>query len=228
MQALVSALLVIVIIGLVGWINQAYLKDKWRWYTITRPYMFAQVRPYVLTPEAEKALRPGGTFRECSKDCPEMMVIPVGSFTMGSPLDEKNRTRWEGPQHVVTISVPFAVSRYLLTFADWDACAAFGNCDPDISDSGFGHGRQPVINVTWSDASRYVAWLSQMTGKPYRLLTEAEHEYAARAGTTTVFPGVMNSATIMRTATAAVAPGTRNNQLRSAHSLQIDSVFMTW
>jgi len=187
MQALASASLIVVIVGLIGWINQSYLKEKWRWYTITRPYMVAQVRPHVLTVDAEEKLQPGDSFKEC-EDCPEMMVVPAGSFTMGSPTSEKNRSRWEGPQHVVSISEPFAVARYPMTFAMWDTCASFGSCDPDITDSGFGRGQQPVINVTWYDAQRYAAWLSQMTGKPYRLLSEAEYEYATRAGTQTVFP----------------------------------------
>ena len=152
--------------------------------------MIKQVRPYVLTSEVEMALRPGDSFRECLKDCPEMIVRPSGSFTVGSPITEKNRTRWEGPQHTVTISKPLAVSKYVLTFADWDACVSFGNCDPNIVDSGFGRGRQPVINITWNDATLYLNWLSQMTGKSYRLLSDAEYEFAARAGTQTVFPWV--------------------------------------
>src|SRR5262249_17947659 len=70
---------------------------------------------------------------------------------------------------------------------DWDACSAYGNCD-QISDNGWGRGPQPVINVTWDDANRYVSWLSRITGKHYRLLSEAEYEYAARAGTSTAYP----------------------------------------
>ena len=79
------------------------------------------------------------------------------------------------------------MSKFEVTFDEWDACVAYGDCDPRVSDSGWGRGRQPVINVTWDDAKRYVAWLSRMTGKPYRLLTEAEWEYAARAGTQTAY-----------------------------------------
>ena len=74
-----------------------------------------------------------------------------------------------------------------MTFDEWDACVAYGGCEPGVSDSGYGGGRKPVINVTWDDAQRYVAWLSRMTGKPYRLLSEAEWEYAARAGTQTAY-----------------------------------------
>src|SRR5271169_2399253 len=93
------------------------------------------------------------------------------------------------PQHAVTIAKPFAVSKYELTFADWDACVAGGGCNGyEPGDRGWGRGPQPVINVNWDGAQRYVAWLSQVTGKTYRLLSEAEYEYAARAGAPTDFP----------------------------------------
>ncbi len=107
-----------------------------------------------------------------------MIVVPAGSFMMGFPPTEN--------QHQVTIAQPFAVSKYELTFADWDACVAGGGCNGyKPNDQGWGRGQQPVINVNWDDAQAYVAWLSQVTGKTYRLLSEAEYEYAARAGTTT-------------------------------------------
>jgi formylglycine-generating enzyme required for sulfatase activity len=174
--------------SLLGWLNQSYLAEQWRWYIVTRPYIWAQVRPYVLTTAKQRALKAGDSFKECATDCPEMVVVPAGSFVMGSPETEDGHDPQEGPQHNVTIAEPFAVSKYELTFADWDACVAYGDCDPDIADSGFGRGRQPLINVTWQDAERYVAWLSEVTGKPYRLLSEAEYEFAARAGTRTAYP----------------------------------------
>src|SRR6185369_6856047 len=140
--------------------------------------MQAQVWPYVLTAEAERALKPKGAFRECAKDCPEMVVVPSGSFTMGSPID--------GGVHEVTFAKRFAVSKFEVTCDDWDTCVAHGDC-PRVSDSGWGRGQRPVINVTWDDAKRFVAWLSSMTGRTYGLLSEAEWEYAARAGTQTAY-----------------------------------------
>jgi formylglycine-generating enzyme required for sulfatase activity len=186
MQALVSVLLAAVIAALVGWINQDYLKQQWRWYAVTRPYMNAQIRPHVLTVAAERNLKPGDSFKECAADCPEMIVIPAGSFMMGSTSGTGRDD--EHPQHQVTIAKPLAVAKFEITFADWDACGSYGDCDPRINDSGFGRSQQPVINITWNDAQRYVAWLTLMTGKPYRLLAEAEYEYAARAGTQTTYP----------------------------------------
>ncbi len=185
-QVVIYVLLFAVIAGLFGWINQAYLKEQWTWFTVTRPYMLASVRPYVLTAAAEGALKSEASFKECAKDCPEMIVVPAGSFTMGSPAGEQGRFDNEGPQHQVTIARSFAVSKSDVTFADWDACVAVGGC-PDVNDSGMGRGTKPVINVNWDDALQYAAWLSKMTGKTYRLLSEAEWEYAARAGTTTAF-----------------------------------------
>jgi formylglycine-generating enzyme required for sulfatase activity len=116
-----------------------------------------------------------------------MVVVPAGKFIMGSPPEEEGRDDSEGTQHEVTIVKPFAVSKFEVTFDDWDACVAYGDC-PRVSDSSWGRGRRPVINVTWDDAQHYVAWLSRMTGRIYRLLSEAEWEYAARARTETAYP----------------------------------------
>ncbi len=126
----------------------------------------------------------GQSFRDCP-ECPEMVVLPAGSFTMGSPASEDKRLGREGPQHRVTIPASFAVGKYEITFAEWDVCVSAGGCNHRPDDQGWGRGRRPVIDVSWDDAKAYVAWLSDRTGHTYRLLSEAEWEYAARAGTTT-------------------------------------------
>jgi len=100
---------------------------------------------------------------------------------MGSPIDESGRVATEGPQHVVTIARPFAVGKYEVAFDEWEACVADRKCNR-LDDSGFGRGRRPVINASYEDAGYYIAWLSAKTGQKYRLLTESEWEYAARAG----------------------------------------------
>ena len=131
------------------------------------------------------AMRPGKVFRDCP-ECPEMVVVPAGSFMMGSPSSERSRGNDEGPQHGVTIPEPFAVGKYEVTFAEWDACVAAGGCNGHRpGDRGWGRGQRPVIDVNWGDAKAYVGWLSRKTGERYRLLSEAEWEYAARAGTRT-------------------------------------------
>ncbi len=186
LQVAAVVLMVCTIAGLIGWINQAFLISQWNWFVKMRPYMNAHVRPFVLTAEAESALKPQASFHECDKNCPEMVVVPEGSFIMGSPETEKGHDPRESPQHQVTIARPFAVSKYLVTFDDWDACVSVVGCPPN-SDS-YGRARMPAINVTWDDAKKYVEWLSLMTGKPYRLLSEAEWEYVARAGTASAYP----------------------------------------
>jgi formylglycine-generating enzyme required for sulfatase activity len=124
----------------------------------------------------------GRVFRDCPT-CPEMVVVPAGEFMMGSPESERGRNKDEGPQRKVTISKPFAVGKFEVTFAQWDACVAESGCAHKPGDESWGRGRRPVINVSWDDARQFVAWLTKKTGKPYRLPTEAEWEYATRGVT---------------------------------------------
>ena len=136
--------------------------------------------------EAERQRRerqPGARLRDC-ETCPQLVVVPLGSFMMGSPDSEWGRFNNEGPQRRVTIAEPFAVSVYEVTFGEWDACVNEGGCNGyQPHGEGWGRGGRPVINVSWDDARAYVKWLSQRTGKRYRLLSESEWEYVARAGT---------------------------------------------
>lgn len=128
--------------------------------------------------------------------CPEMVVAPAGSFMMGSSDAEiralvqeypVGASWWksEGPQRQVTFSRPFAVGKFEVTFEEWDACVVDRGCKLNPSDRGWGRGRRPMISVSWEDAQVYLAWLGRKTGQTYRLLSEAEWEYVARAGTTT-------------------------------------------
>lgn len=119
--------------------------------------------------------------------CPEMVVIPTGSFVMGSPANEQGRASDEGPQHKVTIPVSFVAGRFEVTFDEWDACVRERGCTHRPEDEGWGRGKRPVIHVSWNDAEQYVQWLSTKTRKTYRLLSSAEWEYVARAGTKTPF-----------------------------------------
>ncbi len=127
----------------------------------------------------------GSIFTECSH-CPEMVVVPAGSFTMGSPGHELGRDPGEGPQHRVVITRPFAVAKFEVTVEQYAACMKAGACSGNVDDQ-LG-ARYPISGVTFDDARRYVAWLSRQTGKSYRLLSEAEYEYAARGGSETVYP----------------------------------------
>lgn len=183
-QVLLGSFATSAMLAFAAWDNETYLRGLWRWLTVERPYSLSEIRPYVLTPAAEAGLKPSDVFRECTEGpkCPDMVVVPAGSFEIGSPTTELGHQRNEEPRHHVSFAVPFAVSKYAVTFDQWDTCVAYGDCDPHISDSGFGRNQRPVINVTWDDAQRFVHWLARSTGKPYRLLTEAEREYAARSG----------------------------------------------
>ena len=133
-----------------------------------------------LPPQSSEVGTGGQLFRECDV-CPIMAVIPPGQASVGSPNHEPGRNASEGPQQVVMFTHAFAAGQTEVTFDEWLACVAEGGCNAHRpGDYGWGHGKQPVINVSWNDAKSYVEWLSRKTGKPYRLLSEAEWEYAAR------------------------------------------------
>ena len=151
---------------------------KAAWYTLETTYG-------VKSPQTP-TVAPGDGFWDCGA-CPLMVPVPAGSFSMGAPASEPSSNNGERPQRTVSVGA-FAASAFEVTFAEWDACVADGGCGgypPD--DSGWGRGDRPVINVSWADAQHYVDWLSRETGRTYRLPTEAQWEYAARAGTTTPF-----------------------------------------
>ncbi|WP_291201538.1 formylglycine-generating enzyme family protein [Hyphomonas sp.] len=165
--------------------------------------------PSVRAPILPKGVRPqpGTMFRDC-QDCPDMVVVPSGKFTMGSPASEEGRNDDEGPQRQVDIAAPLAVGRFEVTleqfrqFTRATGHSAGGNCFADpLGNSEWGGTPEanwtspafpqslndPVVCINWEDARSYMAWLSGETGHSYRLLTEAEWEYAARAGTTTAY-----------------------------------------
>ena len=135
--------------------------------------------------QARQFLRmtPGYVFRDCDA-CPEMVVVPPGSFVMGSPNDETGRFPDEGPVRPVTIGYTMAIGKFEVTFEQWKACRDAGTCSTG-SAKRFTEDRYPAGSISWDSAMQYLDWLAETTGKKYRLLTEAEWEYAARAGTET-------------------------------------------
>ena len=152
-----------VVLAAAGW----WGVEQWRWRA---------------TP-LDHVAQAGESFSECGH-CPVMVVLPAGAVAMGSTDGASD----EKPPHQVTIAKAVAVGKYTVTFDEWDACVTAGACDhyhPD--DQSWGRGTRPVINVSWDKAKSYVAWLSAKTGRGYRLLSEAEWEYAARAGATTKY-----------------------------------------
>jgi formylglycine-generating enzyme required for sulfatase activity len=126
---------------------------------------------------------------------PEMVIAPKGEFLMGSMPEEiaaltkdyGDHFKDEGPQHRVVIPKPFAIGRNAVTFAEWDVFVAAGRGGYRHDDKGWGRGDRPVIKVSWKDAQAYLTWLSEQSEAIYRLPSEAEWEYAARAGTVTPF-----------------------------------------
>jgi formylglycine-generating enzyme required for sulfatase activity len=157
-------------------------------------------------PPARKnaATKPGQTFKEC-RNCPEMVVVPPGTFMMGSPADEPERRESE-VQRRVTIPRAFAMGKTEVTWDQWEACVRDRWCDgpaidvalrtneadgtPNKTYADWGRGSRPVVGVSWYDAQVFVGWLNWKTGNDdaYRLPSDAEWEYGKRAGTTTAFP----------------------------------------
>ena len=186
LQASVGILMLLVIAGMAARMNEQFLWQQYFWAR----YAWG----HALTPEQAQTLKPGASFRECAREsgidadasrfadysvhCPEMVVVPAGTFRMGSNTGDRD----ERPAHMVTISKPFAVSKFEITAEQWQTCVTYGGCTP-----GGGKRKQPANSMNWHDAQRYVAWLSRMTGHQYRLLSEAEWEYAARAGSQTAY-----------------------------------------
>ena len=161
-----------------GWLG------RMRWFVILF-CCFTLLAPAALGAEAE-GLSPGDRFRDCPV-CPEMVVLPAGGFVMGSSSAEEGHEPNESPQHRVRIPKPFAMGVYEVTFDEWDACGRDFACGNFGDDEGWGRERRPVINVNWNDAQEYMQWLSEKTGHAYRLPSESEWEYAARAGTVTKY-----------------------------------------
>jgi len=197
LHAAVAAISLLAIAGAIyAGISQAvYLRAYWH---VARDFVLSKT----LSAAQERGLSAGSEFQECS-DCPTMVVIPPGTFKMGASgtdaaavaakeyADNLSEHPYayadELPVHDVTIAGPIAVGKFDVTFAEWDTCYLLGGCKLYPDDRGWGRGARPVIRITWEDAHEYIVWLSRRTGRPYRLLTEAEWEYSARANSSSPF-----------------------------------------
>ncbi|MEM9356365.1 MAG: SUMF1/EgtB/PvdO family nonheme iron enzyme [Pseudomonadota bacterium] len=163
---------VLLLLG-IAWTASPPIIEEYYWHRVMMPKILSSDQ------ETTQAAKAGSSFKECQNGCPEMVVIPRGQFDMGSVDGRKN----EKPVHNVIIDRPFAVSKYETTVAEWNACVAAGACQATTTTSPPPPNR-PVVNISWQQANQYAEWMSRITGKPYRLLSESEWEYAIRAGKT--------------------------------------------
>ncbi len=131
-------------------------------------------------------LRPGKRFRDCEL-CPDLVVLEGGSFWQGAEETSNTSLANEKPQRKVVLDRAFAIGIHEVTLAQWDACVSAGACNA-TQDNGWGRGARPVMMVSWNDAQAYVEWLSKTTGERYRLPSESEWEYSARAGESAEWP----------------------------------------
>src|SRR5262249_38041941 len=152
-KATIGARALLLVAAGVGWWQEGWIWEQYHWRMVMGPKLLTSEQ------EKEKAAQPKGEFKECTNGCPTLVVVPAGKFVMGSPEGQGERS--ERPQHEITVPQPFAVGKTEVTFAEWDMCVAAGAC-PDTSDSTWGRGDRPVINVGWDDAKGYVAWLSRL------------------------------------------------------------------
>lgn len=169
--SLASSLFILVALAYVGILNPPYVENIYNGYA---------------NKIKDNVIKFGDITRDCGQPiCPEMVVLPTGKYLMGSPGTEEGRDYDEGPQRMVSIDNTLLVSRYEVTFEQWDYCFKEGGCTSRQSDRDWGRGSRPVVGVTWTDAQQYVNWLTAKTGMQYRLPTEAEWEFAARGVTQT-------------------------------------------
>jgi formylglycine-generating enzyme required for sulfatase activity len=170
-RTILGVLAAIIVIGTLTALNFKHLRNASYWVFHVNTKSQAEERTYLENREP---------FDEC-RDCPLMIFVRKGVLDRGGPLNGSPDVNRESPLSKVAIRRSFAVSVTEVTFSQWDACTDHGGCRY-VTAGAWGRKNQPVVNVSWKDAKAYVNWLSKITGKPYRLLSEAEWEFAARGG----------------------------------------------